>query len=267
LHAETLGDARGKEATMQRLLVVIAAGTALAAAGVAVAKGLEIQAVKQVGATFTATTVANSSTRTCTNADGTFVVTRAEYIGTASSSEPTLSGPLRLNVESLINTTKNLGLVSGRLRIDTSSSRDTSASLQAVYANGQIHGLVSGRVRDPSASLVGDLSSAFSATGGFTSGKLGGTDGGGAAVRLQRGDCRRSQTVGVQRVRARGAVTAVSSTSITVAGVTCAVPAALARRLTGIVSGDVVEIRCELQNGTLTLSKLDRKRAQRDDDD
>jgi hypothetical protein len=62
-------------------------------------------------------------------------------------------------------------------------------------------------------------------------------------------------------------VTAVSSTSITVAGVTCAVPAALARHLTEIASGDVVEIRCELQNSALTLTKLDRKRAERDDDD
>jgi hypothetical protein len=252
---------------MQRLLVIIAAGSALAAAGVALAKGVEIQAVKQVGATFTATTVANSSTRTCTNADGTFVVTRAEYVGTASSSEPALSGPLRINVESLINSTKNLGVVSGTLRIDTSTSRDTTASLQAVYASGQIHGLVSGRVKDPSAGLVGDLSSGFSATGGFTNGKLGGTDGGGAAVRLQRGDCKRAQTVGVQRVRARGAVTAVSPTSITAAGVTCAVPTTLARRLTDVRSGDVVEIRCELLNGVLTLTEIDRRSRQRDDDD
>jgi hypothetical protein len=255
-----------QEATMQRLLVIIAAGSVLAAAGVAVAKGLEVQAVKQVGATFTATTVANSSTRTCTNADGTFVVTRAEYVGTASSSEPTLSGRLRFRVESLINTTKNLGVVSGRLRIDTVSSRDTTASLSAVYASGQIHGLVSGRVKDPSAGLVGDLSSGFSATGGFTNGKLGGTDGGGAAVLLQRGDCRPAPTAGVQRVRARGAVTAASSTSITVAGVTCAVPAALAGKLAGVKSGDVVEIRCELLNSVLTLTKIDRKGHQDDDD-
>jgi hypothetical protein len=263
---ETLGEAE-EEATMQRLLVVIAAGSVLAAAGVAVAKGLEVQAVKQVGATFTATTVANSKTSTCTNADGTFVVTKAEYVGTASSSEPSLSGPLRLNVTSLINTTKNLGVVSGRLRIDTASNRDTSASLQSVYANGQIHGLVSGRVKDPSAGLLGDLSSGFSATGGFTNGKLGGTDGGGAAVRLQRGDCKRAQTVRAQRVQARGAVTAVSSSSITAAGVTCTVPAALAGKLAGVKTGDVVEIRCELLNGVLTLTKIDRKGREHDDDD
>jgi hypothetical protein len=252
---------------MQRLLVVVAAGSALVAAGVAVAKGLEIQAVKQVGATFTATMVVNSSTKTCTTADGTFVVTRAEYRGTASSSEPTLSGPIRLDVTSLINTTKNLGVVSGRLRIDTASSRDTTAGLQSVYANGQLHGLVNGRVRDPSAGLVGDLSSAFSTTGGFTNGKLGGTDGGGAAVQLQRGDCRRAPTVRAQRAEARGTVTAVSSTSITVAGITCAVPATLGRTVADVRTGDVVEIRCELQNSVLTLTKLDRKGGQRDDDD
>lgn len=251
---------------MQRLLVIIAAGSALAAAGVAVAKGLEVQAVKQVGSTFTATTVRSSSTSTCTNADGTFVVTRAEYRGTALSSEPSLSGSLRLNVTSLINTTKNLGVVSGRLRIDTASSRDTTAGLQAVYASGQIHGLVSGRAKDPSAGLLGDLSSGFSATGGFTNGKLGGTDGGGAAVLIQRGDCRRAPTIGTQRVQAKGAVTAVSPTSITVAGVTCAVPAALAGKLTGVKTGDVVEIRCELVNSALTLTKVERK-GNKDDDD
>jgi hypothetical protein len=247
--------------------MVFAAGSTLAIAGVAVAKGLEVQAVKQVGATFTATSVTNSSTRTCTNADGTFVVTRARYTGTASSSEPSLNGPLRLDVESLINTTKNLGVVYGRVRIDTSSNRDTHASLQAVYANGQLHGLVSGRVSRPSAGLLGDLSSAFSATGGFTNGKLGGTDGGGGAVSLQRGDCRRAKPAPVQRVHAKGAVTAVGSTSISVAGVTCAVPSALARRVSEVRTGDVVELRCELQNGVLTLTKLDAKRKHRDDDD
>jgi hypothetical protein len=259
------GEAEGGE-TMKRLLVIIAAGSALAAAGVAVAKGLEVQAVKQVGATFTATSVTSTSTRTCTNTDGTFVVTKARYTGAATSSEPALNGPLRLDVESLINTTRNLGVVSGKVRIDTASNRDTHASLQAVYANGQVHGLVSGRVLGPSAGLLGDLSAAFSATGGFTNGKLGGTDGGGVALTLQRGDCKRAQSAAAQRVRAKGAVTAVSSTSISVAGVTCAVPAALAARTTGLSAGDVVEIRCELRNGALTLTKLDRKRSHRDDD-
>jgi len=246
---------------MRRLLVIIAAGSALAAAGVAVAKGLEVQAVQQVGATFTATTVAKSSTKTCTSSDGTFVVTRAEYAGTATSTDPALNGPVRLSVESTINTSKNLGVVSGRLRIDTASRRDTSVSLQAVYASGQLHGLVAGRVTSPSSSLVGDVSSAFSATGGFTNGKLGGTDAGGAAVRLERGACKveRPKPPAVQRVSVKGAVTAVSATSITAAGVTCAVPATFAPKLAGVATGDVVEIRCTLQNGALTLTDVHRK--------
>jgi len=153
------------------------------------------------------------------------------------------------------------------VRIDTASRRDTSVSLQAVYAGGQLHGLVSGRVTDPSSSLLGDVSSAFSATGGFTNGKLGGTDAGGAAVRLQRGACRveKPKPPAAQRVRAKGSVTAVSPTSITAAGVTCAVPAALARKVTGIGTGDVVEIRCALQNGALTLTDVDRKGKKHDD--
>ena len=252
---------------MRRLLAIIAAGSALAAAGVAVAKGIELQAVKQVGATFTATTVANASTRTCTTSDGTFVQTRAEYTGTVTSSDPTLNGPMRLSIQSVINTTRNLGVVSGRLRIDTTSSRDTTASLNAVYANGQVHGLASGRVKDPSAALLADLSSAFSTTGGFTNGKIGGTDGGGAALTIQRGDCRPAQAVPAQRVRARGTVSAVSSGSITVAGVTCAVPAAIARRLAEVKVGDTVEIRCMLLNNQQTLVSIDRKGKKHDDDD
>jgi hypothetical protein len=61
-------------------------------------------------------------------------------------------------------------------------------------------------------------------------------------------------------------VTAVSSTSITVARVACAVPTTLARQVTDVGSGDVVEIRCALLNGVLTLTEIDRKSKQRDDD-
>ena len=256
---------------MRQLLLIVTAGSALAVAGVAVGKGIEVQSVKQVSATFTATSVTNSSTRTCTNSDGTFAITRAEYTGIATSSEPTLSGQIRLNVQSLINTTKNLGTLSGKLRIDTASSRDTTARLDAIFANGQVHGLASGRVKDPSASLLGDVSAGFTAAGGFTNGKLGGTDAGGAAVQLLRGACRSTQSQASQRIRARGSVTAVSATSITVAGVTCAVPSRLAERVSKLKAGDVAEIRCELLNNQQTLTRVSRtgkgKGKDEDDDD
>lgn len=252
---------------MRRLFLIIAAGSALAVAGVAVGQGIGTQAVKQVSATFTATSVTNTSARTCTNADGTFVVTKAEYTGTATSTEPALSGPIRLSVQSLINTTKNLGVVTGRLRIDTASDRDTSVRIDTVYANGQVHGLASGRTREPAAQLLADLSSSFSVTGGFTNGKLGGTDGGGAAVELLRGSCKPAPKPAAQRVRARGAVSAVSSGSITVAGVTCVVPSNLAQKVSGVKVGDVADIRCELVGNQQTLTKIDRKGPKDDDDD
>ena len=251
---------------MRRVVLIIAACSALAVAGVAVGKGIATQAVRQVGATFAATSIANTSARTCTTADGTFVVTRAVYTGTATSSEPSLSGAIRLNVQSLINTTKNLGVVTGRLRIDTASERDTSVRIDAVYANGQVHGLASGRTTEPATQLLADLSSSFSVTGGFTNGKLGGTDGGGAAIELLRGSCKPAPKPVSQRVRARGTVSAVSAGSITVAGVTCAVPSTMAQKLSGLAVGDVAEIRCELVGNQQTLTKIDRKGRKNDDD-
>src|SRR5436190_1636423 len=157
---------------MTRVIYVLAAAAALSVAGLAAADNDGPQAIKSVAATFTATSVTNSQTRTCSNADGSFAVTSAGYTGMSTSSEPGLNGALTLRVRSSINTTKNLGTVDGTLRIVPSSGRKTEAHFTAVYANGQLSGLATGHAQDPYLRLVANVAAGFSAAGGFTDGHI-----------------------------------------------------------------------------------------------
>lgn len=241
---------------MRRLIYLLAALFALAAAGFAVADEGGPKAVKSVAATFSATSVSNSRSTTCANADGTFVSTKADYAGMASSSDPSLNGPIRLHVRSLINSTKDLGTVDGKLRIQTSGG-NTDAQFKAVYAGGKLSGLASGHAQPPFSRLVANLSAGFNAAGGFTNGAIGNTAGG-AAVELQSGRCEPGQAQAKTQVEAKGTLSALSQTSITVAGVTCTIPAALAARLSGrLAVGSRAAIRCMLVNGQMTLVKVE----------
>jgi hypothetical protein len=238
---------------------VTTAAAALIASGLAVAHGIDgAKTAKAVTGTFTATTASNVETVTCTTSDGkTLVRTSGTYTGTASG-DPDLTGPATLQAKSTINTTDGVGVVSGSLRIDVASARDTRARFDAVYQAGQIAGLASGEAHDPSAKLLANVSAGFTAAGGFTGGKIGGTSGGGA-VELGPGRCDRSDSPR-QSTQAKGTVTAVSSTSITVAGLTCSVPADLQAVVAGLTVGARAEIRCSLVNGTNTLVKTTGKR-------
>jgi hypothetical protein len=240
------------------LAIATAAAAALVSAGMAVAHGVDGgKSVKAVSGTFTATTASRVTQRTCTTSDNkTIVVTDGTYSGTASG-DPDLTGPVTLHARSTINTTDNVGVVTGSLRIDF-SDRDTAAEFTGVYSGGQLGGLAVGRVHSPSAQLVANLSAGFSATGGFTSGKLGGAAGG-AAVETTPANCQSTKTV-QERSQASGTVSAVSSTSITVAGLTCAVPASLQAKLTGITVNSRAEIHCQLVSGTNTLTSVSQRR-------
>jgi hypothetical protein len=236
------------------LMLVAASAVALTAASFAVAHGDGAKTVKAVTGTFTATTASRVETRTCTTSDGkTLVITNGRYTGT-SSGDADLTGPATLDARSTINTTDGVGVVSGTLRIDTASGPDARARFDAVYQGGHIAGLASGNAHEePRVSLLANVSADFTAAGGFVNGKLGGTTGG-AAVELGPGKCERSQTV-KENTQASGTVTAVSATSITVAGLTCAVPAALQSAVAGLTVGARAEIRCSLVNGANTLVK------------
>lgn len=245
---------------MKRTLMVASiAVIALAAAGIAVARGVDgAKSVKEVTGTFAATTVSRVDTKTCTTSDGkTLVTTNGTYTGTASG-DPDLTGAATIKARSTINTTDGVGVASGTLRVDVASGGDTEAQFDAVVKGGQLAGLASGRAHDPSARLIANLSSDFSATTGFANGKLGGTNGG-AAVEVGPGTCQRQTSV-KQTSRASGTVTAVSSTSITVAGLTCAVPASLQTVVAALTVGSRAEISCSLSGGVNTLVKATGKR-------
>jgi hypothetical protein len=235
-------------------VVVTVVVAALAASGIAVARGLDAAgSARALSATFTATTASRIDTRSCTTSDNkTLVATSGTYTGTAAG-DPDLTGAATLHARSLINATDGVGTVSGSLKIDV-PGRDTEAQFTAVYSGGSIAGLAVGHAHGPAAQLLANISATFSSTGGFTNGKLG-ASAGGAAVELAPGSCRPAKPVKEQS-SARGTVTSVSSTSITVAGLTCTVPAALQARVAQLRIGSRAAIECALTSGTNTLTRI-----------
>jgi hypothetical protein len=246
---------------MKRTIAFAAAtAVALVAAGLAVAHGLDSGAsVRALAGTFDAKTASRLDTRTCTTADGkTIVTTTGVYTG-AAAGDADLAGNATLRARSVINTTDNVGVVSGSLRIDVASGRDTVADFSAVYSGGSIAGLAVGRAHDPSARLVANISAGFGSTTGFSGGKIGGGTGAGAAVEVGPGRCQTVKTV-PQKSEARGTITALPPGSITVAGLTCTVPPNLQDRVSKLAVNDRAEIHCELVNGTNTLTRVEGKR-------
>ena len=160
----------------------------------------------------------------------------------------------------MINTTDGIGVVVGTLKIDVSSGRDTVAHFDAVYSSasgGQIAGLAIGHAHD-NARLVANISAGFVAASGFSSGKLGGGTNGGLATELGPGNCRPVKTV-QQKSEARGTISAVSSTSITVAGLTCVVPTSLQAKVATLTMNGRAEIHCALNGTVNTLVGVERK--------
>lgn len=175
---------------MRTLTIIAVALVVLGTAGIAVAKSLErTRSVASVSGTFAAGTVdQRGKTRTCTTTDGkTLVTTNARYTGTATG-PANLAGAITIDARSVIDTTDDLGLVQGKLRIDVASGGDTIARFTAVYAGGKLVGLATGHVQGPHASLYANVSSGFNAQTGFSGGKLGAADGG-SAVAVGPGKC------------------------------------------------------------------------------
>ena len=238
---------------MRRLIWIAATVLVLVGAGIAVAHDNNGKSIKQVSATFTATAASNVRTDTCTATDGTYVSSRGDYTGTATSTEPTLNGNASVSAESVINTTTGYGTVDGRIRIDTADGKHTQAAFDAVYTKGHIAGLAEGRGSEGSWNkLVANLAADYTAAGGFANGKLGGTTGG-DAVLVSSGGCQQSSSTKPETIDVHGAVTAASATSITAAGVTCVVPTTLSTVVTALHVGDRVELKCSVSGTTNTL--------------
>jgi hypothetical protein len=174
---------------MRKYLIVAVGVLALATAGLAVGKGLKsTKAAKTVAATFTATTSSHVDTKTCTTSDGkTIVTSHGKYTG-LSAGDPEFTGPITLDVHSVLNTTDDVGAVTGKLKLNGASGK-TAAHFDAVYDGGNLAGLAGGHAGDPGVKLLANLSAGFTTAGGFTGGKLGGGTAGGSAVELGPGKC------------------------------------------------------------------------------
>jgi hypothetical protein len=235
------------------LILAVTSVVALATASYAVAHGSDgSKTAKAVAGTFNAATASRVNTRTCTTSEGkTIVTTDGTYAG-AALGDADLAGAATLHAKSTINTTDGVGVVSGSIKIDVASGSDTRADFSTVYQGGHIAGLAAGRAHDPSVKLLANFSADFSASAGFTNGKIGGGTAGGIAVELGPSRCEKVRVV-KETSEAKGLVTAVSATSITVAGLTCVVPASLQSAIAGLTVGSRAEIRCSFQNGANTL--------------
>lgn len=244
---------------MRKVVFAVVALVALMLTSFAVAEGIEgAKSAKSVAGTFSAA-AGTTTTRTCTTTDGkTIVVTDGKYTGTAAG-DPDLTGPITLRARSVVNTTDKVGTVDGRFSIDVAGGKNTEGRYSAVYGDGSIAGLATGKAHQPDAKLIANLSATFAAATGFTNGKLGGGTSGGNAVEVGPGSCKPARTT-AEKSEAHGTVSAVSSTSITVAGLTCAVPADKSADVNAkLKTGDVAQIRCALVSGTNTLVSFEAK--------
>jgi hypothetical protein len=245
---------------MRKLTFVAVVLVALVATSYAVANGIEgAKSAQAVVGTFSAAGTSTSS-KTCTTTNGkTIVVTDGKYTGVAAGGAD-LTGPITLRARSVVNTTDNVGTVEGRFSIDVANGKNTDGSYSAVYDKGAIAGLASGKAHQSNSKLLANLSATFSAASGFTDGKLGGATAGGSAVELAAGSCKSAKTTS-EKSSAHGPITALSTTSITVALVTCTIPADKSADVNAkFKTNDNVTINCSIVNGTSTLTKIEKKK-------
>jgi hypothetical protein len=247
---------------MRKLVLTIVGLVALAAASVAVAHGINgVKSERSVSATFAAS-AEHVATQTCTSTDAKAMsVTNGTYTGPATG-DPGLTGALTLRAHSMLNTTDNVGAVTGTFRIHVANGRDAGGVFTAVYDHGTLAGLLVGRAHDPGARLLANFSATFAPATGFTGAKIGGGTTGGGAVEIGAAGCG-PRVPRPMHSEAHGAISAISATSITVGGLTCTIPAKsraaalLPRRLK---VGDMVEIRCDLVDGQKTLTRIEKVR-------
>lgn len=242
---------------MRRLTFITAGLVALVGASVAVAHGIDgAKAARRVSATFSAN-AGTVTSRTCTTSDNkTIVVTNGTYTG-AATGDADLTGNVTLRARSVVNTTDGVGVVDGALRVKT-NGKDTTAAFSAVYDGGKFAGLAVGKAHTPAARIVANISATFT-PGTSMSGKIGGGTDGGSAVELGPGSCK-PQHDRPDHSGARGAITSLTTTSITVANLTCSLPSTKAADINAkFKTGDRVEIRCDVVNGQGTLTSISKR--------
>lgn len=233
----------------------LAVTVALAGAGLAIAAKRD-KGTTAVSFAVAGTTGDSVKTRTCTGVDGTYVITKALYTGTATGLYNGATARLRL--DSTVNTTEGVGLAKGTLRLRSGGSLQAKANLVGVIEGGTLSGVLVGH--DVRGTDRGKLIANFSAT--LTTGAIALSAGSGAAdndaVLFGGTGCGSKSTIS----GALGAVSAITSTSITVTtsggSVTCSLTAEQAARLAERIDvGDRVSIRCDADG---KLVKIDRRR-------
>ncbi len=250
---------------MRRTLIIGAiAATALAVVGVAAGQ-LRSSGVDTAAVSFTATTVENAQTRTCTGSDGTYEISYARYTGTATSSNADLAGPVALRVKSVYNTTKKLGWLEGSFRVkDGEDERNGHGRFVAVNTAGVVDGFLSGRVNRQYAAIAGSLVATFSATGGFTNGQIGGGAAGPNTAIVAGKPCDGRPAKPAVKLVVSGTVDPTSTaTSIVVKPSdgsptqTCAI-GPNSPKTDGLV-GKTVKIECVQVNGAMTLVRINAR--------
>lgn len=249
---------------MRRVIgTAVAAATALALAGVAVAH-LKAADVTPASATFTAPTAAHVNTRTFTCDGQTIEVTTGRYAGTATSTTGDLNGPVEIRLRSVYNTATKLGWMDGTVKVRGADNRAT-ARLWAVNTDGRLDGFVRGSAGRGDGMLLGSLTASFNRSSGFADGAIGAGSGANTAVIAKRERCERASTRPSVRLLVRGSVESVSSTSIAVkpadggATQTCAITSA-SRGTSGLEAGTRVEVHCVQVAGSFVLVKVKRRR-------
>jgi hypothetical protein len=241
--------------------LVLAAVSALLAAGVAMAHRTENKGIAAVSTTFTAKPTSDTRSRSCTDADKqVWHVDHGVYQGTATGQ---LAGNITIRTESVINTTTGFGFTQGKVLLRDASSNKLigEANLDAVNtSSGVLEGLLRGRVTG--GKLVANFSATFANDGSSLSGSVGG--GGGSNSAIVYGGmpkCSQSTTTPPKPIlRVEGKVTANSSTSLTVAhdakSWTIAVPSSLSASVAALHTGDKVSLTAAYINGAYTLVTL-----------
>ena len=244
---------------MRRLTIAAVVLVALVATSYAVAHGIEgAKSAKAVAGAFTAA-ASSTSSRSCTTSDGkTIVVTDGKYTG-AATGDPDLTGAITLRTRSTVNTTDGIGVVDGSLKVAV-SGHDTHAAFAGVWDHGTVAGLAVGRAHDPSAKLVANVSATFDPATGFQAGKIGGGTAAGSAAEVSSANGCRPAPNRPEKSEARGVISALSTTSITVAGLTCAIPADKSAAVNAkFKQGDTAKISCAFSNGQNTLTHIEKR--------
>jgi hypothetical protein len=231
----------------------------LAGALALVTAGLAVAAKRATGTTdaaiaFSATAGDDAKTRTCIGTDGTYSISRAAYTGTVSSGLYA-GGSVSVKLQTTVNTTEGTGVAKGTVAIRKDDQLQAKANLVGVVDGGSLTGVLTGR--DVRGEDRGRLIANYAATLGAGTLALTAGDGSAANEAIVFGGtgCERRTTSG-----ATGDVSAISSTSITVAtsggNVTCSLSAEQGARLADRIEvGDRVTISCDADGKLVRLGR------------